>query len=251
MRPSRPVFCIDSLCTSSIVWHLCVLCVATLAWLQAPVRVFAEGWKVRDRQKRQVVILKRFQSIVEKQPDRGFAFQRLVKLARQWPGLDRLVKQYRRKTARFSRNAAYPMILGHLLARMGQRSDALQAYQQATKRAPKNVLAHYYRAQLHQALQQYPQALKAYQQALRYARSSMLKRRCLKALGTLALLMKKPKQALAYWKRFLRMSPKNRLAREEIARALARSKLMKEALTQWKLILKQQGRGAARARTMR
>ncbi|MCB9643862.1 MAG: tetratricopeptide repeat protein [Myxococcales bacterium] len=234
---------------AKLLWvFLCVLCCWGTLGNEAHAQ---EGWKLRDRTRRQQQILRRFQQIVEKKPDRGFAFQRMIQLGRRWPGLDRLVAEYRKKAKRSPKRLAYHLILGHLLHRTGQKVGALAAYEAALKLSPRYELAHLYRAQILRDLQRYPDAFKAYEETLKISKSSDTRRRCLKSLGTLALLMKQPKRALAYWKRFLRESPNNLLAREELARAMGRYKLYKEAMEQWKEVLKRRRGGVARAGVLR
>ena len=234
-----------------------VLCLAWVSFVVAMGCVVdarearAEDWKVQDRERRQAEILRRFQEIVEKKPDRGFAFQRMVQLGQRWPGLDRLVKSYREKSKKAPKQIAYRLILGHLLHRTRQRVEALAAYDGVLAIAPQHPLALRYRAEALQELQRYDEAFVAFQKLLGVTKEREQRRQALKALGTLALLRKQPKEALVYWKQFLQMSPRNTQAREELARALGSAKLYEEALEQWREVLKQRGRGMARADVLR
>lgn len=227
------------------IWGLVGWLLCGVAWGQE------EDWKLRDRDRRQKQILRRFQEIVEKKPDRGFAFQRMVEVGRRWPGLDRLVAEYRKKVKASPRRLAYSLILGHLLDHTGQREGALRAYEQALRLDPQNAMALQYKAAILQKLQRYEEAIKAYETALGVFKDAERKRRAYKALGTLWLLRKQPKKALGYWKQFLQMSPNNLLAREELAREMGRNKLYEEALLQWKEVLKRRGGGVARAGVLR
>lgn len=211
----------------------------------------AQDWSVRNRGRRHRIVVKRFIKIVEQKPERGYAFRRLVKLARRWPGLDRLLAQYKAKTKRYPNRLAYRLILAHLLYVTRQRQEALGEYQNVVKRHPKVFWGHIYLAQLHRQLKNSKKALAAYQKALSYAKRKNDKRRCLKAMGTLALQLKLPKQALKHWQAFFRLSPGNLSAREEMARALVRQKLFDEALKQWRQVLKRSRGGARRSRVWR
>lgn len=211
----------------------------------------AQDWSVRNRGRRHRIVVKRFIKVVELRPERGYAFRRLVKLARRWPGLDRLLTQYRKKVKRYPDRLSYRLILAHLLYTTRQRQEALKVYQSVVKRHPKVFLGHIYLAQLQRQLKNSSEALKAFESALKYAKRKTDKRRCLKAMGTLALQLKQPKKALGYWRDFFRLSPGNLGAREEMARALVRQKLFQDALAQWKEVLKRSRGGAKRSRVWR
>jgi tetratricopeptide (TPR) repeat protein/outer membrane protein assembly factor BamB len=208
-------------------------------------------WSVTGGARRHLIVLKRFQSIAERNPVRGFAYSRMFKLARRSPGLVRFIRSYERRIRKKPSRLNLRLLLGHLYADTGQKSKAILQYKAVLRLKPKHRSAYLYIARLQQKLNQPQQALNAYKSALVNARSSSVKRKCLKAMGALSLVLKKPKQALAYWAEYLKKSPRNTAAREEIARSLVRYKLYVEARGQLAIVLKRTRSAARRARLYR
>lgn len=211
----------------------------------------SDDWNVRNRGKRQQRVLRRFMAIVESKPTRGFAYKRMVQLARRSPGLDRLLEQYRKKAKRAPNKRNYQLIYAHLLNTTRQRAKALEVYNKIIKRSPNFRLGHLYVAQLLRTLQRYQKSFYAYQRTLALSKSKLQKSKCLKAMGALQLLMKKPQQALKYWQQFLALQPRNIRAREELALAMMRYKLYGEALKQWQEVRKRSRGAAKRSRVLR
>ena len=77
-----------------IIWSFLVL--ISLGWGPQQALSQKDNWQVRNRNRRHKVILKRFLRIVEQNPERGFAYKRLIQVAQKWPGLDVLIKRYKK-----------------------------------------------------------------------------------------------------------------------------------------------------------
>lgn len=208
-------------------------------------------WSVRNRSRRQQIILNRLMQIVEQNPVRGFSYRRMIQVGRRSPGLDRLVIRYRKKVKRYPKNLKYRLLYAHLLHTTRQPRKALRQYQEVVRRSPQMRIAHIYLAQAYRAQQHHKKAISAYVQALRLSKSKKHKRSCLKAMGALSLQLKKPQQALKYWQQFLELSPNDLRAREELALAMARYKLYDESLKQWNAILRRSRRNDKRSRIFR
>src|SRR5262245_62340915 len=89
-------------------------------------------------------VAERFLGILEKNPRRGTALDRVYGFHVERGGLDELVKRYQQRTTRDAKDGTAWMILGLIEAQRGRDAAAVAAFRQAEKHRPDDALASYY-----------------------------------------------------------------------------------------------------------
>jgi tetratricopeptide (TPR) repeat protein len=171
-------------------------------------------------EQREQLIAQRFLAVLEKNPRRGTALDRVYSFHAERGTLDKWIEGYQRQTAEHPDNAVAWMMLGLIEAQRGRDAAAVAAFRQAETRQPDNPLASFYLGQSLVFVGQPDQAAQAFERALTRhpARSDMLD--IYSALGRVYQRAQRHEEALAAWKRFEQAFPDDLRVQEQIAAAL-------------------------------
>src|SRR5262245_40797535 len=92
-------------------------------------------------------VVDRFLTVLEKNPRRGTALDRVYGFHVERGGLDELVKRYQQRTTKDAKDGTAWMILALIEAHRGRDAAAVAAFRQAEKYRPDDALASYYLGQ--------------------------------------------------------------------------------------------------------
>ncbi len=165
--------------------------------------------------------MERFLSLLEKNPRRGTALDRVYGYHVERGTLDALIKSYRDRVAKDRKDGTAALILGLLEFQRGQDAAAVAALRQAEADRPDDPLPAYYLGQALVLVGQPEQAAAAFERALerKPARNDLLE--IFQALGRVYQRTQKTDQALAVWGRLEALFPDDPRVQEQIASALA------------------------------
>ena len=195
----------------------------------APATADADAEDDRQRQ-----IVERFLTVLEKNPRRGTALDRIYGHHVERGTLDQLVEKYRARTAKDGGDAAAWMIVGLLESQRGHDAAAVAAFQQAEKAEAKNYLAPYYLGQSLVLVGQPEAAAAAFERAIERKPPPAELLDVFQALGRVYQRAQRNQQALAVWTRLEKLFPNDARVEEQIASTLAEEGEHAEALTRYK-----------------
>jgi cytochrome c-type biogenesis protein CcmH/NrfG len=129
--------------------------------------VSAQGdWSADATEERRLEIIRRYRSMLERNPVEGRALDRLLQEVGGGRNLDRLIEEYEEAAASDPESFASFMILGHLYKRRDRVDEAIEAYRTAGALRPESVLpirstadAAYRAGRIDEARETYEQAL--------------------------------------------------------------------------------------------
>ncbi len=165
--------------------------------------------------------MERFLSLLEKNPRKGTALDRVYGYHVERGTLDNLIKSYRDRLAKDPKDGTAAMILGLLEFQRGQDAAAVTALRQAESTRLDDPLPPYYLGQALVLVGQPEQAAEAFERALKRkpARTDLLE--IFQALGRVYQRTQKADQALAVWSRLEALFPDDPRVQEQIATAMA------------------------------
>ena len=165
--------------------------------------------------------MERFLSLLEKNPRKGTALDRVYGYHVERGTLDDLIKSYRDRLAKDPKDGTAAMILGLLEFQRGQDAAAVAALRQAESTRLDDPLPPYYLGQALVLVGQPEQAAEAFERALKRkpARNDLLE--IFQALGRVYQRTQKAEQALAVWSRLEALFPDDPRVQEQIATAMA------------------------------
>ncbi|HEV7223201.1 MAG TPA: tetratricopeptide repeat protein, partial [Pirellulales bacterium] len=205
---------------------LLAACLVGSAEYAAPAQDDAD--EVRERQ-----IIERFLAVLEKNPRRGTALDRIYGYYVERGALDKLVETYRGRTANNANDGASWMILGLVESQRGRDADAVAAFQQAEQAAAKNYLAPYYLGQSLVLVGQPEAAAAAFERAIERKPPPAELLEVFQSLGRVYQRAQRNEQALAVWTRLEKLFPDDARVQEQIASTLAEEGQHAEALTRY------------------
>ena len=164
--------------------------------------------------------MERFLSLLEKNPRRGTALDRVYGYHVERGTLDDLIKSYRERMTKDPKDGAACLILGLLEFQRGQDAAAVAALRQAETARPDDPLPPYYLGHALVLVGQPDQAAEAFERALKRKppRNDLLE--IFQALGRVYQRTQKAEQALAVWSRLEGLFPDDTRVKEQIATAL-------------------------------
>lgn len=215
--------------------------------------VFAQDdWKVEGGDERQREIIKRYKSLLEKSPDEGLAFKKLLEYVGKGKGFERLVQEYEKKVQDSPNAANYRLILGHLYKSQNEYDRALTQYDKAVELDGDNPLAWMSRGSVHVMLQHGAEATADFEKALDLEKDKTKKQEILRKLADNAFAQRDWERAQKYYDQLVALEPRSEYLRMEYAQVLVQYKRYDKALEQYEKLLQLAGRDAkARATTMR
>ena len=182
--------------------------------------------------------MERFQSLLEKNPRRGTALDRVYGFHVERGTLDALIKTYRDRVSNDPKDGAGWMILGLLESQCGRDAAAVEALGSAESARPDDPIASYYLGQALVLVGKPDEAASAFERAIerKPRRSDLLD--IFQSLGRVYQRAQKTEQALAVWNRLEALFPADLRVQEQIASALAEEGQTELALPRFEALAK-------------
>ncbi|MGP0063330.1 MAG: DUF1583 domain-containing protein [Isosphaeraceae bacterium] len=182
--------------------------------------------------------MQRFLSLLEKNPRRGTALDRVYGYHVERGTLDAFIKSYRDRTTKDPKDGAAWLILGLLEFQRGQDAAAVAALRQAETHRPSDHLPAYYLCQALVLVGQPEQAADAFERALgrKPPRNDLME--IFQALGRVYQRTQKNDQALKVWGRLEALFPDDPRFQEQIASALVEEDQPAQALPRFEALAK-------------
>ena len=180
--------------------------------------------------------MQRFLSLLEKNPRRGTALDRVYGYHVERGTLDAFIKSYRDRSAKDPKDGIAWLILGLLEFQRGQDAAAVAALRQAETNRPDDPLPAYYLGQALVLVGQPEQAADAFERALQRKppRNDLME--IFQALGRVYQRTQKNEQALKVWGRLEALFPDDPRIQEQIAAALAEEDQPAQALPRFEAL---------------
>ena len=134
-----------SVCTVSFI--ACILCFISITLAQD---------EASDAK-----IIERYKSMLNRKPKEGSTFDRLYQFYLEGAGLDAMVADYQAEAAAKPDAPNVQLILGHIYKRLGNNTEAINAYQHAVTLSPSDYYPHFALGRIYTTLRQYEQAINA------------------------------------------------------------------------------------------
>lgn len=190
---------------------------------------------------RRAEIVTRYKSLLEKNPSE-FLFKQLFREVGYGQQLEKLIEEYRDKSAASPDVVNYRLIHGRLLMAARRFPEAVTVYDGAVKAAPRNAKAWLgYGVALQQAKRP-EESQAAFEKALDLERNKDAKMDILRDLADLAFARQDWDAAKTYYDRMIKLETDGEYVREEYARRLMEVKRYDDALAQYQTILRGAGR---------
>lgn len=216
------------------------LCACGYIFIESPM-VAAEGNQAKElsaERRREQQIAERFLSILQKNPRRGTALDRVYGYHVENGSLDDYVKSLQSKTQKQPDDGDTWMILGLLESQRGRDAAAIQAFRQAEKHLSDNALPCYYLGQSLVLVGRPEQAAEAFSRAIdrKPSRNDLLE--IFEAYGRVYQRAQQHEKALAVWDRLEKLFPEDSRVKEQIAATLADEGQHAEALKRYEALAK-------------
>ncbi|HEY1377965.1 MAG TPA: DUF1583 domain-containing protein, partial [Gemmataceae bacterium] len=189
-------------------------------------------------ERREQQVMERFQGVLDKNPRRGTALDRLYGYHVERGTLDALIKRYADRTKQNANDGVAWMVLGLLEAQRGKDAAAVTAFRAAEQHRPDDPLASHYLGQTLVLVGQPDAAAEAFERAItrKPNRADLLD--AFQALGRVYQRAQKTEQALAVWGRLEQLFPDDLRVQEQIASTLAEEGQYDQALPRYEKLAK-------------
>ena len=209
------------------------------------VPILGEGTKAADKpeltpeEQREEQIIKRFLTVLEKNPRRGTALDRIYGHHVERGSLEPLLRTYRQRADNEPTDGVASLIVGLLESQRGKDAEAVTAFRQAEKCLPDNALASYYLGQALVMVGQPDAAAEACERAIarKPTRNDLLD--IFQALGRVYQRAQRSDKALTVWSRLEQLFPDDRRVQEQIASTLAEEGQFEQALPRYEKLAKE------------
>ncbi|HUE70745.1 MAG TPA: DUF1583 domain-containing protein [Pirellulaceae bacterium] len=193
---------------------------------------------VDDEVARQQKIVERFVTVLEKNPRRGTALDRIYGFHVEGGTLDALVERYRQRVKENAADGAAWMILGLVESQRGRDAAAAEAFAKATEALPQDAQAPYYWAQSLVLVGQPDKAVEAFELAIsrKPPQNDLLP--IFQALGRVHQRAQRTDKALEVWTRLEMLFPGDAGVQEQIAATLAEEGQADQALPRYEALAK-------------
>src|SRR5437763_15476353 len=182
---------------------------------------------------RDKAVAERFRKVLETNPRRGTALDKLYGYHVERGTLDQLVAEYAGRTKKDPKDGAAWMSTGTLESQRGRDAAAVAAFRQAEANLPDNAMPAYYLGQSLVLLGQPDAAAEAFERAItrKPNRNDLLD--VFQALGRVYQRSQRPEKALAVWTRLEQAFPDDTRVQEQIAATLAEEGQLDQALPRY------------------
>ena len=198
----------------------------------------AQDTDVEEAKEKSVV--DRFAGVLETNPRRGTALDKVYGYHVERGTLEALVKSYREKAQKLTGPASGAMylVVGLLESLRGQDAAAVEALKQAETLAPQNYLASYYLGQCLVLVGQPDKAAEALERSIQRKPSQADLLDIYQALGRVYQRAQKTDQAMAVWTRLEKQFPNDLRVQEQIATTLLEENEFTAALPRYENLAK-------------
>jgi tetratricopeptide (TPR) repeat protein len=188
-------------------------------------------------EQKQIELANRFMGILEKNPRRGTALDRVYGHHIEFGSLDAFIKQLRDELTKDIDNGAKWIILGLIESQRGEDLAAIEAFNQAEQLRTEDALPAFYAGQSLIRMGQVDQAIEALERSIARnpTRSDLIE--VYQQLGRTLQRMQRSNEALAVWKRFEDQFPDDLRVLEQIAMALAEENQHADALPRYQRLI--------------
>ena len=203
---------------------------------EPPARTESTAADAEDRRER--LTMERFLTLLEKNPRRGTALDRVYGYHVERGTLDAFIKTYEDRVAKTPADGDGWLLLGLSESQRGRDAAAVNALRRAEETRPDDPLASYYLGQALVLIGQPDDAASAFERALarKPKRNDLLE--IFQALGRVYQRAQKTKEAMAVWSRLETLFPDDPRVLEQIASALAEEGQPDQALPRYEALSK-------------
>jgi tetratricopeptide (TPR) repeat protein len=196
------------------------------------------GQGLSAEEAREKLAAERFLAVLEKNPRRGTALDRVYGYHVEHATLDALIEGYRGRTARDPKDGIGWMMLGLFEAQRGRDASAVAAFRAAESARPDDPLASFYLGQLLVLVGQPDAAVDAFERAIarKPARADLLP--IFQALGHVHQRAYHTDKALEVWNRLEALFPDDLRVQEQIANDLVDESQPARALPRFEALAK-------------
>lgn len=193
-----------------------------------------------DNDSAERIAVDRFAGVLEKNPRRGTAFDKVYGYHIERGTLNDLIQQYQTqaKSRTGTEAAASWIIVGLIENQRGYETEAIAAFAQAEKFDSKNALASYYLGRTLAATEQTSQAAEAFERALQREMSQADLLEAFQALGRLYQRTHQREKAMEVWTRLEQQFPNDARVQEQIATTLLEENDLAGALSRYEALAK-------------
>ena len=187
-------------------------------------------------------IIERYKQMLSRKPKEGSTFDRLYQFYLEGAGLDAMVADYQAEAEAKPDAPNVQLILGHIHKRLGNDTEAINAYQRAVTLSPNNYYPHFALGQIYTTLRQYEDAINALTKAAalsEQAESATVDDRTAiyKTLGRAYFHQDRGDYAITTWTKIAELDPQNIFARIEFADLFHEQELYPQAIAQHEAIV--------------
>ncbi|HTK74898.1 MAG TPA: tetratricopeptide repeat protein, partial [Gemmataceae bacterium] len=196
------------------------------------------GEDAQAEEAKEKAIAERFRRVLETNPRRGTALDRLYGHHVEYGTLDKLIGEYATRTKSDAKDGVAWMIIGLLESQRGKDAAAVAAFKQAEANLPDSATPAYYLGQSLVLVGQPDAAAEAFERAIQRKpnRADLLD--VFQALGRVYQRAQKTEQALAVWTRLEQQFPDDLRVQEQIATTLAEEGQFEQALPRFEKLAK-------------
>ena len=179
---------------------------------------------------REAAIAERFRKVLETNPRRGTALDRLYGYHVERGTIDQLIKTYTDRTAKGPKDGVSWMVVGLVESQRGRDAAAVAAFRKAEEALPDNAIPGYYLGQSLVLVGQPDAAAEAFERAItkKPNRNDLLD--TFQALGRVYQRAQRTDKALAVWDRLEKLYPDDARVQEQIATTLTEEGQLAQAL---------------------
>ncbi len=221
-----------------VCWGLVVALGFALALIEAHAQGVPGAKTAADNGARDRQTMERFLELLEKNPRRGIALERVYGYHIERGSLETFLKNYHDRTARDANDGTAWLLLGLFEAQRGRDAAAVAALKKAESTRPNDPLAPYYLGQALVLVGQPDAAAAAFERAIerKPTRTDLLP--IFQALGRVHQRAYHTAQALEVWNRLEALFPDDVRVQEQIAATLAEENEPAKALPRYESLAK-------------
>ncbi|QDU79161.1 tetratricopeptide repeat protein [Polystyrenella longa] len=195
--------------------------------------------ELSEEEQRQNLIMERYLSILERNPQQGTAFSRIYSMYVEQGRLDEFVESYQDKVEQNPEDGAAWKVLGLIESQRGQEAEASKAYEKAEELRPEDASASYYLGQSLLLQGQQAAAVEAFERAIKRNPPANELLEVYQSLGKVYQRMQETEKALEVWKRLDEEFPNSQRVQEQIAITLVEESEFEEALKRYQQMEKE------------
>jgi tetratricopeptide (TPR) repeat protein len=231
-RQEGNMFAWPSVSTTPVVAFLFVA-----SWIMTPGLSVAQDGPPDEELARQQKVVERFFTVLEKNPRRGTALDKIYGFHVESGTLDQLVGRYQEK-AKDTKDGMAWMILGLIESQRGRDAAAVEAFTKAAAASPKDAMPSYYLGQSLVLVGQPDQAVAAFEEAISRKPNQNDLLEIFQALGRVHQRAQRSKEALEVWARLEKLFPGDARVQEQIAASLVEEGQHAQALPRYEALVK-------------